>query len=210
MNIQYFGLSCLKFTTKQTQDISLLTDPFEPKAAGLKISRTKAQVVLTSNPDSPLANNLGLANPGPDAALHEISSPGEYEVNGIFIQALAGPNTETNLFYLDIEKVTFAFLGSLESPLENGQLEVLEGVDVLILPVGGKLTPKQAKQIVSQVEPRIVIPVFFKVPGLKPKLQPVDTFLKELGGKHIEHVDKLKLTKKDLPAEDRHVYVFKV
>jgi L-ascorbate metabolism protein UlaG (beta-lactamase superfamily) len=85
----------------------------------------------------------------------------------------------------------------------------LEDVDVLLVPVGegSVLTGKQAVEAVTQLSPRIVVPMHYALPGLKTKYDPVEKFLKEMGAGKPEHTSKLKIMKKDLPAEETRVII---
>jgi L-ascorbate metabolism protein UlaG (beta-lactamase superfamily) len=103
-------------------------------------------------------------------------------------------------------------LGDLAHGLENGELEPLEGVDILCVPIGGKsvLTPDKATELISQIEPRIIIPIQYQVAGLSSGYGPLDPFLKAMGAKNIEPAEKFRIQKKDLPADDSQVVVLKV
>jgi len=135
-----------------------------------------------------------------------ITSPGEYEIGGIFIYGLLknGGLGDNTIFILEYEGLRLAHLGNLQqTKFNDSQLEKLQGIDVLIVPVGGgdALDAKQAVEITSQLEPRVVIPVNYDLPGLKIKLDSVDKFKKEIGAS-FEKLDKLKVVKKDLLEED--------
>lgn len=71
------------------------------------------------------------------------------------------------------------------------------------------MMPKKAVEVVSQIEPRIVIPMHYKTPGLKIDLKAVDEFIKELGLKPT-YEEKLKISKKDLPAEEMELVILKI
>jgi L-ascorbate metabolism protein UlaG (beta-lactamase superfamily) len=74
--------------------------------------------------------------------------------------------------------------------------------------VGGKYTLNAAKavEVISQLEPRIVIPMHYKIPGIKVDIDGLDKFIKELGIKP-RNEEKLKITKRDLPQEDMELVV---
>jgi L-ascorbate metabolism protein UlaG (beta-lactamase superfamily) len=207
MIINYYGLSCFKFTVKSldSKEHVLVVDPFEAKGAGLKLPRLKADVVLTSKPSDPLHNNLASVYPVSDKDVFLVNAPGEYEVQDMFIQGVKS-REESILYYLELEKIKIVFLGSLSSPtLTPEQMEILENSDILILPIGGTstLNSKQAKELTNQLEPRAVMPCFYKAPGVKAKL--IDTpeqFFKELGVKPADKQDKLKISIKDVPQEE--------
>ena len=88
---------------------------------------------------------------------------------------------------------------------------MLSVTDILLIPVGGKYTldAKTAVEVVSQVEPRIVIPMHYKTPGNTLDIAGVDKFIKEISIKPTEE-KKLKISKKDLPQEDMELVVMSV
>ena len=94
--------------------------------------------------------------------------------------------------------------------MSDEQLEQLRDADVLMLPVGGVFTidAKDASNIISEIEPRVVIPMHYKLPGLKLNIDGVEKFIKEESIKPEEVEGKLKITKKDLPSEETRLIVF--
>lgn len=211
ISIQYFGLSCFKIGVKTpTAEVSLVTDPFDP-SRGAKLPRSLAAEVVTVSHDH-LSHNYTDAVTGPKLV---VNGPGEFEVGGVFVYGISsghgtkGPNT---IYRIETREMTFAHLGDLGHALTDKELEQLENVDVLFVPVGGagvSIGAKDAVAIVTQLEPRIVIPMHFRLPQFKETLDPVEKFIKELGIK-AETVDKLKLTKKDLPQEETKVYIMTI
>ena len=100
-----------------------------------------------------------------------------------------------------------------EEKLRGETIEALETIDILFVPVGGKHTidGRAAKKITDQIEPRIVIPIHYKIPGAHEALDPVDVFLKEIGAGKAEKMDKLVIKKKDVPqTEETRVIVLSV
>lgn len=138
-----------------------------------------------------------------------VDSPGEYEVNDIFVY---GRQVDSNIiYYIIFEEIKIAFLGEFgHGDLANGDLELIEGADILILPVGGGdlTTAKEASRLIQQIEPRIVIPSCHKVGMGKAKADPASDFIKEFGVKPEED-DKYKIKKKDLPQEDIKLIILK-
>ena len=84
MNISFNGLSSFKLSTKNAagKEHILITNPYDPKVAGLKLSHVKADVLLISNSDSPLYNNVSMVKPNLYEKSFIIDSPGEYESHG--------------------------------------------------------------------------------------------------------------------------------
>ncbi|MFA6027512.1 MAG: MBL fold metallo-hydrolase [Patescibacteria group bacterium] len=203
MHINWLGLSCFKIQTKGN---TIITDPYGDKT-GLTMPKQKADVVLLSDPKNDNVNNtkrlIG------DNFL--IDGPGEYELKEDYIYGLkAGETDQTGnfIFRIESEEISLGFLGVLNHSLTDAQLETMEGVDVLFLPVSS-LTSERRTKIISQIEPRIVIPMYHHIPKLKLKLENVEKFAKEMGIKNIEAQDKLILKKKDLPQEETKVIFLK-
>lgn len=226
MQITWYGQSCFKI---QGQRTTIVTDPFDAKKTGLKAGRGPAHIV-TSSHDHFDHNAVGTIKaaafeapegdaPG-DGGPFVITTPGEFEVQGAFVYGVAswhddkrgaerGPNV---IYRFDVDGMTVVHLGDLGHALEASQLEVVEGADILMVPVGGTYTidAKVASKVISQVEPRIVIPMHYALPGLKVELASLDAFRKEYGAAKGETVDKLKVVKKDLPADETRVAVLEV
>jgi L-ascorbate metabolism protein UlaG (beta-lactamase superfamily) len=206
MEITYLGHSCFKISGKK---INILTDPFDPKFVGLKLTKQDADVVTISHahPD----HNYTAIIKNEDYLV--LDSPGEYEVKEsefVGVEASHGivegiDKGKITMFSFEVDGVKIAHLGDLGTELNSAQLDCLDGVDVLLIPVGGYYTidAKIAVKVISQVEPKIIIPMHFKsgqsIPGIE-KLSPLETFLHEMTVTPIVQ-DKLKLTVKDLPLE---------
>lgn len=214
MYISWLGHSCFKIEAKTNgESITVVIDPYED-SVGLKLPRVKADIVLVTHEH--FDHNAVESLKGEPTV---IRGAGEYEVKKVVVYGVPtyhdssnGSERGTNTCYrIDAEDLSVVHLGDLGHPLTNDQLELLEDVDILLIPVGGTYTidAKQAGQIVSQIEPRIVIPMHYAVPGLKFELDPVEKFLKEMGAQKAEVIDKLKITKKELMTEGTKVIVLK-
>jgi len=214
MVIQWLGQSCFQFKTKPSataEEATIVLDPYSPDL-GLKLPRNlSADLLLMTHDHDDHAYHAGVSgNP------FVIQGPGEYEAKGVFVYGIAtwhdqsqGKERGVNTMYrLESEGLTIAHLGDLGHPLSDAQLDQLDGIDILLVPVGGATTldAAAAVEVVQSIEPRIVIPMHYHLPSLKVKLATVDVFLKALGAPH-ERVEKLKMTKKDLPQEDMRCVV---
>lgn len=199
MYITWHGQNCFRF---QSNSNILLIDPFAPEEIGLKLNVSKADIVAVTNPKSRYKE---VKPNSTEKGIFLINLPGEYEVGGIFIYAVPLKDArETKIIYrIEIEQVSFGHLGSINRLLDNQELEALSGVDVLMVPVGGQdvLEAKKATGVISQIEPRMVIPMHYKISNLKENLDSVERFCNEIGSCEKERAVKLKFSKKDLPAE---------
>lgn len=209
MQIFWHGLSCIRIEASHgDQEAVLVTDPYGSES-GLRFPRTlKPDVVALTHQDR---KNFPLD--GFENEPFVIDNPGEYEVNGIFAYAIpvrtADEQHPHHLMYrFEIEGMSVGFLGNLKRKLTDEEIAKLGSIDILLLPVGGgdMITAKQAVEIIKVVEPRMVVPLAYHVEGLKKELGTADAFCKELVCKR-QDANKLKISKKDLPAEDLIVTV---
>lgn len=197
MIITYFGLSCFRL---QSNGLSLLIDPFSGQS-GLKLPRMQNDIILYSHQIAPQTSS---------EKAFIINCPGEYEIKGCFIYGVPANHQENKLtFLIELEGIKLAHLGIISQiKFTQVQLDKLEDVDILMIPVGagGALTSQQANEVVNELEPRLIIPMYYQLPGLKIKLDPIDKFKKELGAKS-ETVDKLKIVKKELPEDETKLVI---
>ncbi len=212
MHITWLGLSALKIETKEAV---IVMDPFNPAMAA-KPMRAKADIVTMSDAQSPLASHIDAIQGEPFV----IDSPGEYDLKGVFIQGIgtetagdkAGGRT-VNSCIVDAEGMRLVHLGLMNKMPSDEIIEKMDTVDILIVPVGGgdnAMSPALAAKAVSEIEPRIVIPVMYDAAGAKEKLLPVAAFLKEVGAPKEAPMEKLLVKRKDIPEEeDTRVVVLK-
>ena len=215
MNITWYGQSCFKI---QNKDVALITDPFD-KSVGLRSPHGSADVVTISH-DHFDHNNYGVVKGDPFI----IDSAGEFEVKKIIIKGIdsyhddkEGKERGCNIIYtIEVDDIRICHLGDLgQTALINGQLEKIGQVDILFIPVGGVFTIdwKSASAIISQIEPRVIIPMHYKIPGVKGsllKLDSADNFCKDRGVSSKDAVDRFSVKKKDLPQEESKVVVMKI
>jgi L-ascorbate metabolism protein UlaG (beta-lactamase superfamily) len=203
MEITYLGHASFRIKGK---GVSLVTDPFSPEDTGLKFPKVEAQIVTISHQHQD-HNQASLVGGQPQV----FEGPGEYEASGVKILGIAtshdnlkglkrGKNT---VFQIKIDNLTLVHLGDLGHKLETKDIEALNGVDILFVPVGGVFTvdAKGAAEVVAQLEPRIVIPMHYQSAKLTFDLEPVEKFLKEMGKEEIRAQEKLAITKDKLPEE---------
>jgi len=205
MEIFWYGLSCFRFKSRQ---LNIVADPYSPQV-GLTLPPVRAQVVTISH-DAP-GHSYIKAVKGYE---HIFDGPGEYEVNGVFITGVAthhrgqpGERQRNTAFLYEYDELSICHLGDLGETLNRKQIEALNSPDVLLVPIGGGDTLDAAKavEIITELEPRIVIPMHYAQPGLKMQLAPIDKFLKEMGVEASEPLPSLKLRKSDLAGDETRV-----
>lgn len=202
MQITWFGHSFFKIEAKNhlNQEVVILIDPYTDQKGAVPRNLKADLVLLSRGP----ADTIALSG---EPAI--ISSPGEYEIKGIMIYTQVLKKTSL-VFQVSVENVAVAHLGRLGATPEKEAEELADKlgvIDVLLLPVGGHdvLDSQGAAALASQLESRLAVPMFFNPPGGKENYEPVDKFLKLMGQKEVERLPKLKIAKKDLPAEETKV-----
>lgn len=208
MEIIWFGHSCFQL---RDREVSIVTDPFDA-SAGRSLPRMSADIVTVSC-QHPHHNNTQSVR----GDTRVIDSPGEYEIRGVFITGIAtypptrqdDPTAQRNtVFVLEFGPLTVCHLGALTHALPQEQVQALNTVDVLMVPVGGgerSLNATRAAEIVSVVEPKLVIPMGYQTGDLPMHLDGVERFLKEMGVGRVEPVDVVKVSENSLPQETQVV-----
>lgn len=190
MDISYLGGGSVKLSGRL---LNVVSDPAEGK-------KMSADVVL---------HTAGGVKPG--GVGMNIDGPGEYEIKEALITGVPtrlhvdASGQEGTAYLVDIDGVSVVVLGNVAPELTKEELVVLGGADVLVVPVGGNgltLDATGAAQIVSQIEPKYVVPIHYddgvtKYPMPQDKL---DKFLSEVGASP-EPIAKLKINAKEMPTE---------
>jgi L-ascorbate metabolism protein UlaG (beta-lactamase superfamily) len=200
MDISWLGHSCFKIRGSHA---IVITDPYSPDL-GYSLGKPDASIVTVSH------NHPGHSyTQGVGGEPKTVTGPGEYEIGGVLIIGVAtfhdgdgGRERGKNTAYLmEIDEISVCHLGDLGHVLTAEQVEELDNVDVLLLPVGGVSTINApvAAEVVRQLEPKIVVPMHYKTPALSRELEPVEKFLKEIGVNEVTPQPKLSLTKSSLP-----------
>src|SRR3989344_3406501 len=200
MVIQWYGQSCFKITSGE---FILAIDPFG-RETGLTPPRFKADVLLVTH-DHEEHSNIEAIQGEPFL----IKGPGEYDVKDITVQGLQsfhdkrkGQDRGLNTIYvIEIEDVRVCHMGDFgEGELREDLREKLGEIDILLIPVGGVYTidAEEASKIVSELEPKIVIPMHYRIEGLNYKIDQVEKFIQEMGEKKIEPEERLVIKKKSI------------
>ena len=203
MEITWYGLSCFRITERK--HATIVTDPYNGKL-GLPPLKLKSDVVTVSHDDR--GHNYVTAVPNKE---HTLNGPGEYEIGNVFITGILTANTEAAsrnvVFLFDYDGLTVAHLGDMKTVPKQTQIEALEEVNILLVPVGGgsSLNAAQASELVSMLEPNIVIPMYYQLPGLQLDLESVERFLKEMGVTEPSEESSLKISASSLPEETETV-----
>ena len=205
MDISWLGHSCFVLRGK---NVTLVTDPFSPQL-GYSLGKINAPIVTISHNHAGHNYAMGVGgNP------YVVRGPGEYEVSDVLITGVAsyhdnkrGQELGRNTIYvIHMDELVICHLGDLGHTLQEEQLEEVADADVLLVPIGGghTINAAQAAEVISQVEPRIIIPMHYR-PSDSDTPNPLDKFCREMGIETINTQPKLSITRNNLPAETQVV-----
>ncbi|MEM7111285.1 MAG: MBL fold metallo-hydrolase [Chloroflexota bacterium] len=199
MDLTWYGLSCFRISERKLATV--VTDPYNGKL-GFPDLQLKSDIVTVSH-DAKGHNYTRAVTSKPFI----LNGPGEYEIGGVFVTgistATSADDTRNVLYMFDFGGIKVAHLGDMQKVPTQTQIEALEQVNILLLPVGGgnSLNAAQASELVSMLEPNIVIPMHYALPDLKLKLDGVDRFLKEMGVTEPKEESSLRISASNLPEE---------
>lgn len=201
MDISWHGHSCFRITERGKA--SIVTDPYDA-SIGYSELNLKADVVTVSH-DTPGHAFLD----GVRDWQFVIERPGEYEIGGVFIIGISMIDKKAQdpmpnvLYTLDYGNLNVAHLGDLSHVPGQSDLDALGQVDVALVPVGGggALSASQAAEVISMLEPSIVIPMHYQTEHSLLELAPVDKFLTEMGVTNPLEEESLRVTSSGLPEQ---------
>jgi len=216
MEITWYGHSCFRLTERNYATV--VTDPFDSKTIGYDSLKLRSDIVTVSH-DAPGHNNTEAVK----GSSHVIDGPGEFEIGGVFVTGVqtdgsgsgkkkARKDGEVSLrntiYVFDYDGITVAHLGDLKEVPTQSEIELLGTINVALVPVGGGggLNASKAAEVISLIEPNLVIPMHYSTPAAKVSLDSLNKFLKEMGLSKAETQPSLKVTRSGLPNET-HVVV---
>jgi len=212
MEITWYGHSCFRLTERSYATV--VTDPFDSKSIGYSPLRLKSDIVTVSHAASGHNNTDAVKG-----ISHVIDGAGEFEIGGVFITGVQtdGPSSRkkakddaarNTIFVFDYDGITVAHLGDLKQTPTQSEIESLGTINVALVPVGGGggLNAAKAAEIISMLEPNLVIPMHYSTPDVKVPLDSLNKFIKEMGLSQTETQPSLKVTRSSLPHET-HVVV---
>ena len=212
MEITWYGHSCFRLTERSYATV--VTDPFDSKSIGYSPLRLKSDIVTVSHA-APGHNNTDAVK----GISHVIDGAGEFEIGGVFITGVQTDGASSRkkakddaarntIFVFDYDGITVAHLGDLKQTPTQSEIESLGTINVALVPVGGGggLNAAKAAEIISMLEPNLVIPMHYSTPDVKLPLDALNKFIKEMGLSQTETQPSLKVTRSGLPHET-HVIV---
>jgi L-ascorbate metabolism protein UlaG (beta-lactamase superfamily) len=207
MVISYLGVESFKIQFGETV---IAYNPIS-KDSSYKSSSYGADIVLISSnhKDFNGAENAARGDKKPFV----ISSPGEYEIGGIFIRGFLSKSSYdgerlNTIYLLSLEGMNLCFLGALNSidSIDATTKEALDDIDVLFVPIGGSgvLSASEANKVSVKLSPKIIIPMHY---GGDLSADALKVFLKEGGEEKMDPIDKFTFKRKDLEGKEGDIVV---
>jgi L-ascorbate metabolism protein UlaG (beta-lactamase superfamily) len=214
MDIRWFGHSFFEITTNTEvkRGVKIYLDPFGEEV-GLKLPKLIEADAVTVSHDHFDHNNFKIfTDPG-----IILNTPGEYSIKGVDIKGFLsyhdgnkGAERGINvIFIIESEGIRVVHLGDLGHDLSEEEVKRIDGVDILLVPVGGpfSLRGKESVKAIKQLEPKIAIPMHYKLPNTKLDLAPLDEFCKEIGMCPAEPTAKVSVKPGMLEGKEMEVVI---
>lgn len=208
MKITWHGHSCFRLSARGLATV--VTDPYDHQVVGYQALNVRGHIVSISQ-NSPAYNNESVVK----SKERVLRGPGEFEIGSVFITAVSTnggkkrkeDELKNTLYVFDYEGVSVAHLGNLHRVPSQPQVEALGTVNVALVPVGGSdgLNAAKAGEVVSLLEPGIVIPMHYGNDQCKLELDPLSKFLKEMGLGEVTPEEELNITQSSVPGETQVV-----
>lgn len=205
MIVNYYGLGCVKAS------VGSLSFAFNPpsKKATIKFSKFGADAAIISA-RTPEYNGSDQVQYG-DRELFIADGPGEYEIQGIFLQGFpsVGPKkTQNTIYVIELDGIRICHLGALSDPsISPDVLEKMGEIDVVFVPTYNDevISSSEAHKLATRLNPKVIVPLFYG----GDKKDTLKEFLKEAGEEKTEVLDKWTVKRKDIDTMEGDVIVVK-
>jgi len=203
LQIRWHGHACWEITNDKT----LVTDPHDGKSIGIPAPSVLGDIILVSHDHYDHNSVKSVEKQGSKVILDgRKRTIDDIEIRGIgsFHDELGGAKRGENIMYqFTVNGIKFCHLGDLGHDLDDETVEKIGDVDVLFIPIGGTFTvdDKKAWTIIKKINPRIVVPMHYKIGGLSLPIAGIDGFLEQNPYKVIPVGNEIEIDREDLPDE---------
>ena len=210
MIITWLGQSCFAI---KAQNSKIVTDPYGGHI-GFELKNDLTADIVTVSHQHPDHNNVVDVG-GDPVIIYKTGTTTAREIEFIGVKTFHDDEGgvkrgENTAFSFSVEGVKIVHLGDLGHVLSQVQASELGNADILMIPVGGVYTidAAAALEVVRQINPKIIIPMHYKIENLVFELATVDDFLVSSSLKS-EVLDMLEISRELLPAEPKIVVLNK-
>jgi len=203
LQIRWHGHACWEITNDKT----LVTDPHDGKSIGIQAPTVQGDIILVSHDHYDHNSVKTVEKEGSkvvtDTRKRNIN---DVEIRGIesFHDEAKGAKRGNNIiFQFTMDGINFCHLGDLGHDLDEEAIQKIGQVDVLFIPIGGTFTvdDKQAWKLIKKINPRIIVPMHYKIGGLSLPIAGIDPFLNQAKHKVLHVGNEIDIEKEDLPDE---------
>jgi L-ascorbate metabolism protein UlaG (beta-lactamase superfamily) len=203
LQIRWHGHACWEITNDRT----LVTDPHDGKSIGIPAPTVAGDIILVSHDHYDHNSVKSVEKDGSKVVTDPRKRTiDDIEIRGVesFHDEASGAKRGENIMYqFTVDGIKFCHLGDLGHDLNNESIERIGEVDVLFIPIGGTFTvdDKQAWDIIKKINPKIIVPMHYKIGGLSLPITGIDGFLAQNPYKVIPVGNEIEIDREDLPDE---------
>jgi L-ascorbate metabolism protein UlaG (beta-lactamase superfamily) len=203
LQIRWHGHACFEIKN----DVTLVTDPHDGKSIGIPAPTVLGDIILVSHDHYDHNSVKTVEKEGSkvvtDSRKRNIS---DIEIFGVgsFHDEAKGAKRGSNIMYkFTIDEIKFCHLGDLGHDIDDDVVKEISDVDILFVPIGGTFTvdDKQAWNVINKINPKIIVPMHYKIGGLSLPIAGIDPFLEQAKHKVIHVGNEIDIEKDDLPKE---------
>ncbi|KXA93713.1 hypothetical protein AKJ65_06045 [candidate division MSBL1 archaeon SCGC-AAA259E19] len=204
VSFKWFGQACFEIKNS----VAIVTDPHDGESVGLRQPDAKGDIISVSHRHFDHASGVDLAS---KKGSEVVEGSGEREAKEIVVQgfdsfhdkAEGSKRGENTIFVFQLDDFRICHLGDLGHRLSGGKIEEIKPVDILLIPVGGNYTidAQEAVDVVKNLEPKIIIPMHYKVEGLEVDISDEEEFLQLVEDEGWETDERVEAKIKSLPEE---------
>ena len=209
LQIRWHGHACFEVTN----DVTLVTDPHDGKSIGIPAPSVLGDIILMSHDHYDHNSVKTVEKEGSKVVKDERKRTiADVEISGVpsFHDEVEGAKRGKNIiFKFEMDGVKFCHLGDLGHELDEVTVQKIGDVDVLFIPIGGTFTvdDKQAWNVISSINPKIVVPMHYKIGGLSLPIAGIDAFLEQAKYKVVPVGNEIDIEKGEIP-EKPEVWTF--
>lgn len=204
VSFKWFGQACFEIKNS----VAIVTDPHDGDSVGLKRPDAKGDIVSVSHRHFDHASGIDLVSKEDSEVLE---GSGEREAKEIEVQGFESfhdkaegeERGENTIFVFELDDFRICHLGDLGHKLSDEKVEEIKPVDILLIPIGGNYTidAQESVDVVKNLEPKIVMPMHYKVEGLEVDISDEEEFLQLVEDEGWETDGRVKAKIESLPEE---------
>ncbi|MBC7080841.1 MAG: MBL fold metallo-hydrolase [Thermoplasmatales archaeon] len=207
LRIRWHGHSCFSISNNKT----IIIDPHDGVSIGIPSPRIKADIILVTH-DHFDHNQAKLVEKEGSIVLRSGKKFEEIEIESFSSyhdKEKGRKRGEITVFKIKYDEIIFCHLGDI-GEIDEKLIKEIGDVDILFIPVGGTFTinAKEALEMSKKINPRVIVPMHYKIEGLSLPIDRLDKFLDLIEEIEVVYVaNEVEITKEDLP-ENKEVWVF--